>query len=153
MDNIDQFLSDLINQRIALGVEQAMPEIGEVILTSIADRFDEQSAGNPVFPIGTPSGAWVPLAESTLKRKKGGKILMGGQSAELRKQFSYRTRGNDIFITNNRTVGVYSLFAIHQYGAKAGRGGASVIPARPMLALQQDEVNEIAEIIAKSMSQ
>lgn len=65
---------------------------------------------------------------------------MGGQNAELRKQFSYRQDGNTLHITNSRMVGGHSLFLIHQFGAEAGKGGKSIIPARPMLALQQDEI-------------
>lgn len=150
-DNIEQLLREIIEARANEGLAKALPEIAELILTSIADRFDEQSAGNPVFPKNTPGGAWVTLATSTLKRKKGGKILMGGKNAELRKLFNYRTEGLNLYITNNRTVGEYSLFEIHQYGAEAGRGGGSVIPARPMLALQREEVEEIADIIASSI--
>ncbi|MBL7997444.1 MAG: phage virion morphogenesis protein [Candidatus Kapabacteria bacterium] len=151
MTDIEQSIRTLIAGLSAEAMQRAMPDIAEVIMTSIADRFDEQSAGTPVYPTGTQAGAWAPLAASTLKRKKGGKILMGGQNAELRKQFSYRIQGDTLFLTNNRTVGEHNLFEIHQYGAKAGRDGKSVIPARPMLALQREDVVEIADIIARSM--
>lgn len=151
MNDIEQSIRTMLEGITAEAMQRAMPDIAEVIMTSIADRFDEQSAGTPVYPTGTEAGAWAPLAAGTLKRKKGGKILMGGQNAELRKMFNYRIQGNTLFLTNNRTVGEHSLFEIHQYGAKAGRDGKSVIPARPMLALQQEEVNEIADIIARSI--
>lgn len=149
--NAEQTIAQLVQQRIQQGLKTVMPEIGDVILTSIQDRFDEQSAGTPVFPLGTQSGAWQPLAASTLKRKQGGKILMGGQNAELRKAFSYRVQENSLFLTNNRTVNGWNLFEIHQHGANAGKGGKSVIPERPMLALQQEEIDEIIQIIKEGI--
>lgn len=150
-NNTEQTIREALNQRIARTMRNVMPDIGEVILTSIEDRFDAQSAEAPVFPLNTPAGAWEGLRPATLKRKKGGKILMGGQNAELRKQFSYKQDGNTLHITNSRTVGGHSLFLIHQFGAEAGKGGASKIPARPMLALQKEEIEEIIDLIREGL--
>lgn len=152
-NNTEQTIREALNQRIARTMRNVMPDIGEVILTSIEDRFDAQSSETPVFPLDTPAGPWNALEPGTLKNKKGGKILMGGQNAELRKQFSYKYDGESLHITNSRMVGTWSLFLIHQFGAEAGKGGVSKIPARPMLALQKEEIEEIINLIREGLSE
>lgn len=42
--NTEQTIREALNQRIARTMRNVMPDIGEVILTSIEDRFDAQSA-------------------------------------------------------------------------------------------------------------
>lgn len=140
-------IRDAVHKRLMQGLKKALPGVREVIKTSIADRFDSESAGTPVLPFNTPAGAWKELAPATLKRRNKNRVKKLVVSGDLKKFYNVAENGMSLLVTNNRRANNHSLFLIHQHGADAGKNGTSKIPARPMFALQKDEVDEIIDII------
>lgn len=154
MEDFEITIQDAINLRFKLKRE-TLAQVAEVMLTAIDDRFEEQSAGEAVFPLGTRKGAWNALATST-KNRKGHSVALVDSGA-FRKGFSYIIPGdNQISITNNRTTpdGKHSILMIAQHGVKgAGRKHNINIEARPVVAFQQEEIDEMVDIILDAATQ
>jgi phage virion morphogenesis protein len=111
----------------------ALKQIGEHMLRVTEERFSREQA---------PDGSkWAPLKPSTLRRKKGPKILT--ESNELRGGIRWQLVGTTaIAIGTNKPYG-----RIHQLGGKAGRGRKTTIPARPYLGISSADQDEIAAIV------
>ena len=107
---------------------------GEALDQSHRQRFRDEKA-----PDGTP---WAPLSPSTLKRKRGHKILQefgerGGLLGSLHYQVS-----DGLHYGTDKPYG-----AIHQHGGPAGRNKSVIIPARPFLGFTDDDREELLEIL------
>lgn len=131
-----------------------LKEVGEAMVSSTMQRFEEGKG-----PDGTP---WEPSArawqqglghsarKATAKRKgrrfkadsgSFGKTLV--DTARLRNSISAAVTADDVLWGTNL---VYAR--IHQKGGKAGRGHKTTLPARPYLGLNDEDLEEIAGIIA-----
>lgn len=161
----DKEVRQLLNHAMqSLGGDMTglMRNIGEYVTQDTQERFDRQR---------DPDGnMWKPLKPSTLARKKTNKILVEqGRTHGLQASINYRASKTSVSIGTNK---VYA--AIHQFGGKTsahiikpkrgkalrwvGAGGrvffakqinhpGSVIPARPFLGINKENVQEITEII------
>jgi phage virion morphogenesis protein len=111
----------------------ALKQIGEYMLIATEGRFSKEQS---------PQGVkWAPLKPSTLKKKKGPKILT--ESGILRGTIRWQLQGaNAVAIGTDRPYG-----RIHQLGGKAGRGHKATIPARPYLGISRADGDEIAAIV------
>lgn len=112
-----------------------MRNISQIMLDAVEENFQQQ--GRP---------RWKPLKESTKNRRKKqglwpGKLLQARGSLAASLQAEY-TQNSAIVSTNK----IYA--AIHQFGGKAGRNKSATIPARPFLALRDDDIREIRDAIA-----
>ncbi len=112
-----------------------MLEISEIMSDAVEQNFKQQ--GRP---------RWKALKQSTKKRRKKqglwpGKILQarGDLAASVQSSF---TKNSAIVSTNI----IYA--ALHQFGGRAGRNKSATIPARPFLALREDDIKEIKDAIA-----
>jgi len=113
-----------------------MRKISQIMLDAVEENFEQQ--GRP---------RWKPLKESTIERRKKqglwpGKILQarGHLAASVQGEYS---KNRAIVLTNK----IYA--AIHQFGGLAGRGLKAEIPARPFLALRNDDIREIEKKISQ----
>jgi phage virion morphogenesis protein len=100
---------------------QLMRAIGNAQLVSIYKTFDEQ---------GSPSGSWPRLADSTVKRMKGGaaghKLLI--KSGRLRNSIRVDADANSV------RIGTHLVYAgVHQFGSRdrgAGEGPQARVEGR-----------------------
>jgi phage virion morphogenesis protein len=126
-----------------------MKIIGATIVASVGRNFESQ---------GRPD-KWAPLSPVTLSRRKvakrgarrgktSGILLVSGR---LFKSINYRATEQEVSIGTNVIYG-----AVQQFGAKKGAFGATKrgapipwgdIPARPYLAVQDEDWSEIAREI------
>lgn len=122
-------------------------DIAEYLHRSTDDRFRQQ-----IGPDGTP---WVPLAATTLARKKGPRILR--ESGTLQDTLRHQVSGDELSFGTDRPYG-----AVHQFGQPRGgsgktRRGAPIpwgdIPARPYLGLSTDDEAEILAIVADYLNE
>ncbi len=124
----DEGLKDLLKslkERVENPAE-AMKEVGAIVRSSIIKNFQES---------GRPE-KWKP------KRKpRQGKVLI--DTARLQNSINYKAYANRVEIGPDAVV----YAAIHQFGGKAGRGHKVTIPARPYLAVQDEDWSEIKRVI------
>jgi phage virion morphogenesis protein len=142
--DFDSYLES-ISQRTD-SMQPAFEIAGQVIATSVRKNFIEQ---------GRPE-KWQQLAPATKFNIIGGskgfkksgdmrigairklasrKILIGrGMSGGLMGSINFRAASDNVRVGTPKVYG-----AIHQYGGKAGRGHAVTIPARPYLAIQDED--------------
>jgi len=135
--------------RVHMGdITTPLSEIGEALLISTEQRFDDQKS-----PEGVP---WAPLSPGWLavKEAKGrnpDKILTF--YGDLRGSIQYQIEGDDLVIGTPKVYG-----PIHQFGGMAGRGtvtssrsggstGGALIEARPYLGLSDADEAEILDIL------
>lgn len=107
---------------------------GKTMMDSVRRNFDEQ---------GRPDG-WEPLAASTARRKGNGAILVD----------TGRLRGSIGFRAGHDRLTLYSALpyaSVHQRGGAAGRGGSAVIPARPYLVFQEDDIARLRDILLRHL--
>jgi phage virion morphogenesis protein len=150
----------LKNMSDRISPEPLLKIAGEVMRSSVERTFREQ---------GSPAGSWAPLAQSTLKRGKGGvgrKILI--QSGRLKNSITYQVSGNVLTIGTN-----IRYAAIQQSGGVAGRREPSnrrklghvvdqhfgvhgplkwrrpVIPARPYLVFRPEDPQKITDAMQR----
>jgi phage virion morphogenesis protein len=129
-----------------------MKEVGELVRSSVIKNF--MKGGRPE--------KWKPHALATIlggiSKKKftqrgglktgssrklaGGKVLI--DTARLMNSVTSRARNDRVEIGTNV---IYA--AIHQLGGKAGRGRKVTIPARPFLAVQDEDWTEIKKTIER----
>ena len=159
--HLDAEIANIINRGRDLTAPLA--SCGEVMLTSIDKNFEVQGRYASAESMRGGSTRWEPLAESTKRARIGGsraftnagtlrkkaraklaglKILQ--QSGHLAASFSKQVGGNTLTIGSNL---IYA--AIHNYGGQAGRGHRVTIPARPMLVVQDEDVDDMLEILRK----
>ena len=119
-------------------LSQPMKEIGEHLLTETAMRFERG-----VDPDGRP---WRPNTAATLKKKRGGKILV--DRGILRQSINYKADSHGVEIG----VGHNPPYAkIHQYGGKTGRGRRVTMPARPYLGINDTDLKDVADILMQHL--
>jgi phage virion morphogenesis protein len=115
-----------------------MKVIGETILTSIQRNFE----------VGGRPKKWQSLAKATIRerekiKKWPGQILVRkGISGGLLGSISYKALSDRVLVSATKKYA-----AIHQFGGKAGRGLKVIIPARPYLMIQDEDIVEIKEIV------
>ena len=127
----------------------AMRDIGEYLLRTTRDRFDEEEA-----PDGAP---WAPLSTSykARKRRNAGKVLT--LDGHLRGNLTYQAGRDRV------EVGSPSIYAgTHQFGAERGAFGTTSrgdpipwgdIPARPVFGLTGADRDEISDIVLDFLSE
>lgn len=128
---IAQALNRLLQQGGDL--EPAFREIGEFMLETTQQRFDDMQA-----PDGEP---WEPLSPTTLKNKKRtDKILT--ESGTLADTLNYQLGNNQLMFGSNMEYA-----ATHQFGREADG-----IPARPFLGVAPFEKTEILDILRSHLA-
>jgi len=120
-----------------------MREISAVLADQVEQAFEDQADPSTRTP-------WEPLAASTIaqRTKKGtwpGRILQ--RTGLMAASFS-TDYGSDFAAIGSNLIRA----AVHQLGAKAGRGGSAVIPARPMIGLSEDGLEEILDLAGRHLS-
>ena len=161
-----ELLADLNGvERRMVDNSPAMKSIGQLLRTSTIRNFE--AGGRPT--------AWAPLQPSTLKRRKGNKILRRqGFAGGLMGSISARPVKNSVLVGTNKKYA-----PVHQFGAKRGsfgvfvvqvrahqRGGKSVrahqrrmklpwgdIPARPFLLVQDRDWERIKRTLSQYVMQ
>jgi len=120
----------------ARDLSPAMRDIGEGLLNSLHDRFDERPRGR------APDGSmWARLKQST--RRQRARLGFDAEralirSGDLRNSFSWEA-GRDFV-----SLGSNSIYAgTHQFGLPAKN-----VPARPMLGLAGDDVQMRREALS-----
>lgn len=116
-------------QQAGGNLDAAFGEIGEYLLESHRQRFDDQ-----VDPDGH---AWEPLSARTIERKKknADKILI--EHGGLMDSLHYNASSHGLEFGTNLIYG-----ATHQFGDEDRN-----IPARPFLGINRDDEEEIIRII------
>lgn len=119
-------------REIADRCESAQPAlkiIGETLRDSIRENFD--AGGRPE--------RWAELKDSTLKRKRSGYILVEqGRAGGLLGSINFQVEETAVYVGTNKKYG-----AIHQLGNPEGLNNAPPMPARPFLAVQDEDEEEI----------
>lgn len=118
----------------------AMREVSAIMLDAVEENFKEE---------GRPK--WPPLSTATIKGRKRtghwpGPILQrkGRLAASITQKYDGRSA---VVGTNARYA------AIHQFGGEAGRKGRRVsIPARPFLALREEDLGEIRTTLERYLA-
>ena len=105
----------------------ALSEIGDYLVSETTRRFQAS--------VGPDGNKWDDV-------KRQGKALV--DKGHLRDSIHYEVNGESVKVGTNL---VYA--AIHQFGGVAGRGGSSVIAARPFLGISFDDELEIGDILTK----
>jgi len=133
-------LDDL--SKVATNPRPALLSIGDDLVKSTKKRFDESR--------GPDGKAWAPNTETTLKRKRGTKPLIG--EGILRDQIGYAEGANVLTIFSSMEYA-----ATQQFGADRGAFGRTKrnapipwgnIPARPFLGISNDDEKMIIETIS-----
>ncbi len=137
----DRAVVKLLKQLEATGKDMTpvMRKISGIMADAVEENFEKE---------GRPDH-WQPLALSTIKqREKQGH--WPGQI--LRRTGSLASSPTAEYDANNASVGTNKVqAAIQQFGGLAGRNQSARIPARPFLALDNDDLNEIIEAIEASL--
>lgn len=123
----------------------AMRSIGEIMLSSIEENFLQEGRYSDPDSWRGGSKSWRDLAPSTVeqRRKKGRgahPILQVG--GDLAASFSSHPTDDSVTVGSNKV----QAHILH-YGGKAGRNHKVTIPARPIIAISEDEVEEIKNTI------
>lgn len=103
-----------------------MSTMGSLMLEATEENFAEESF------FGVP---WAPWSSSTAQQRAGGKKLQ--DTGSLAGSIHVQADRYSVALGTNL---VYA--AIHQAGGRAGRGKASVIPARPFLPVADGKLHE-----------
>lgn len=112
------------------------------MLPRISTRFKEE---------GGPKGKfWAPLSPRTigtrLKRYGNSPLTILRRRVHLAGSINYQIGRSGLKIGTGGEVNDY--VAIHQFGAKAGRGRKMKIPAGPYMAFSDDDLEIVTEEIA-----
>jgi phage virion morphogenesis protein len=123
----------------------AMRSIGEVLLSSIEENFLQEGRYSDPDSWRGGSKSWRDLAPATVeqRRKKGRgahPILQVG--GDLAASFSSDPTDDSVTVGSNKV----QAHILH-HGGKAGRNHKVTIPARPIIAISDDEVEEIKATI------
>jgi len=120
----------------------AFDEIGKTMVDHTILRFERQ-----VDPEGQP---WTPHAPATLMRRAlrggrgGGAAQILIDSARLRNSISHVAGRDRVAVGTNVIYG-----AVQQLGGQAGRGGATTIPPRPFVGMDESDREDIPGILAR----
>ncbi len=128
----------------------AMRSIGEIMLSSIEENFFQEGRYSDPDSWRGGSKSWRDLAPATVeqRRKKGRgahPILQVG--GDLAASFSSHPTNDSVTVGSNKAQA-----HIMHYGGKAGRNHKVTIPARPIIALSEDEVEEIRDTIGDHLT-
>ena len=85
---------------------------------------------------------WKNLKPATWKQKRNNKILT--ETTALRRGIHYEVDLKSITISTGTDTKDYA--AIHQFGGKAGRNLSAKIPARPYLAITDEDEQEFIQL-------
>lgn len=111
----------------------AMKVIGSIAHTSIVRNFEK--GGRP--------DKWKKLSPATLKKKKGGKILVNqGFAGGLLGSISFKAFSKKAVAFAGK---IYA--AIHHFGGMAGRGKKVEIPARAYMMVQDEDWEEMKDAL------
>jgi len=136
---------------------------GEIMLTSISRNFQTEGRYSTAGDMRGGSTRWAPLADATKLQRIGGKKaftksgamktsarkkLAGMKilqvSGKLAKSFSKQVSGNTLVVGTNRIDA-----AKHHYGGFGGRGKRVWEPARPILVVQDADVEDMVDVLQK----
>lgn len=138
---INKALNKLLRQGSELN--PVLAEIGEYLVDSTKERFDDQQAPN-----GTP---WEELSPLTLSRKPSGKKILSGESGSLRDNINYQITGNTLQVGSNEEYA-----AMQQFGGTTSSRSMfpnQEIPARPFLGVAPFERKEILAILRDHLAE
>lgn len=112
------------------------------MLTSIRDNFNK--SGRPI--------PWKPLALSTLKQRFRyaglGSYKPLIKTGALRASITYDTEGGmKLLVGTSISNKGYNYGNIHQFGGVAGRNRSAIIPARPFLLFQKEDIKRLNQLI------
>jgi phage gpG-like protein len=150
-------------ERKCVNLTSPLSSCGQVLLSSIDKNFVAQGRFAAAGEVHGGTNRWQPLSRATILNRIGGssafrqngalrksamrkvtsiKILQ--QSGRLAASFTYTVSGNTLTVGSNV---IYA--AIHNYGGPTGRGHKVAMPARPMLVVQDEDVDEMIEILSR----
>ena len=126
LEQINQMLKRL-EEGNALS-QSTFDTIGNMISNSIEFAFENQRS-----PFGQ---SWKPLKQSTLAQK----VKRGGSERVLRDSghLADNSDSKSVTVSNNSSHKGFAYGLAHQFGANAGRGHKSKIPARPFLPVDEN---------------
>lgn len=128
----------LLGKRVS-DLAPVMNEIGEALVSSVQRNFLVGGRFGKANPYGGGLQHWIPSGRAV--KESGGTLTDTGQLAA---SITFRVSG-----ATGLTIGTNKVYgAIHQYGGKAGRNRSTVIPARPFVVIQDDDLQEIADILS-----
>lgn len=133
----------------ALDMRPAFNEIGEILLSSIEENFQQEGRYSSPDSVMGGNRTWDELAEPTKEQraKKGkwpGKILQvkGKLAASINKQVTHW----------GVTIGTNKIqAALLQHGGKAGRGHKVTVPARPFIVVQDEDLDDANDVLTKHL--
>lgn len=130
LEQINQMLKRL-EEGNALS-QSTFDTIGNMISNSIEFAFENQKS-----PFGQN---WKPLKQSTLaqKVKRGGSERILRDSGHLADNWHIASDNKSVTVSNNSSHKGFAYGLAHQFGANAGRGHKSKIPARPFLPVDEN---------------
>ncbi|WP_130472361.1 phage virion morphogenesis protein [Candidatus Magnetaquicoccus inordinatus] len=125
-------VSGLLGRLAAQGADMsaAFREIAGVMADSVEENFARE--GRP------------PWNRSIRAEREGGKTLQ--DSGRLAASINARSSSESAAVGTNL---IYA--AIHQFGGQAGRNKRVTIPPRPFLAIQDEEMGEVMDIINRHL--
>lgn len=137
----DNALSELISKIKLVNLKPILPQIREIIRTSIDYNFEIGGRyGDEQF--GGGNKRWIP-SKRAIRQK--GKTLVDTATLVNSIRVDVRQENNFIIIE----VGSIKDYAkLHQFG---GTANGIKIPARPFLVLQDTDIEQIKEIVYKYM--
>jgi phage gpG-like protein len=132
------------------------------MLRSIEQNF--QAGGRPRWKPWALSTAWreshgrrgvvlksgkVSTSAKRTARARTGKVLI--DTARLKNSITARVEGSGPAVLRIGSNVIYAR--IHQLGGRAGRGHRSLIPARPFLAVQREDLDVLREMIRSAIGE
>lgn len=135
LNSLSAFLQDLSTK--ANNLIPILYHTQDALFQLSMDSFEKEkdAFGNP----------WKPI--KSLKNQKFGKKKILQDTGVLKESIMARNNGaNKVSIGSN-----LSYAPIHQFGGKAGKGGKSIIPARPYLPVSKE--GKIPEDLKRSIKQ
>jgi len=132
----DQRIIDALKrlERAGADMEPAFMDIGESLLNSHRDRWDQQ-----VSPDGE---AWEPLSEKYRARKKKNKDKILVLEGFTRDTLSYNSFNDGLELGTNRTEKGFPFPIAHQLGSEKNN-----LPARPFLGLSEADEQMIMDTL------
>ena len=143
MDNIvidERDIQGMISilRRTVSDLSPAMKEIGEHLVGSIQDNFRAGGRYGRDTPYNGGSAHWIPSQE--VSRDSGVTLT---ESGDLSDSVFFDVLGQD-----RLAIGLRSSYgAIHHFGGYAGRNRSVHIPERPIIAIQQRDLDMIEHTV------
>lgn len=133
-DQVLQALNEM--QQRSLRLQPAFKAIGEAMVASTHERFQEKEA-----PDGTP---WAPLSQTTIDRKGHGRILEG-ETHQLARQIHYEA-GDDALEWGSSMI----YAAMQHYGGEQSEFPHlwGDIPGREFLGVSSEDRDEVLDTLS-----